>query len=164
EAGTLVSLLPGAYGVTESGGPATGYFAGTFSAECSGVIAAGEQKSCTVTNDAQPAHLTVLKTVINDSGGTKREPDFTMHVRRAAITVPIGVNVTDDAMLLGVAPSAGGTITYKVYSDTTCTTLIFDATPAPNSVTNGSAPASEPFSSSGAGVFYWQAVYSGDAN
>src|SRR5205807_5098372 len=42
--------------------------------------------------------------------------------------------------------------------------LLFDATPAPNTVTNGVAPASRAFTSSSAGVFYWQAIYGGDAN
>ena len=40
-------------------------------ADCSGSIANGETKSCTVTNDDQPGTLIVIKHVINDSGGTK---------------------------------------------------------------------------------------------
>ena len=45
--GTEVSLDAGAYDVTESG-PA-GYTA-SYSADCSGTIALGESKTCTVTN------------------------------------------------------------------------------------------------------------------
>ena len=51
-----------------------------FSAGCSGTIALGETKTCTITNDDQPAHLIVIKHVINDNGGTKTAADFTMTV------------------------------------------------------------------------------------
>jgi hypothetical protein len=49
ESGTAVTLEAGSYSVSETGGPA-GYLAG-FSSECSGTIAAGETKTCIVTND-----------------------------------------------------------------------------------------------------------------
>ena len=58
--GVEVSLAPGAYSVSETGGPA-GY-TGSFSAACTGTIALGETKTCTVTNDDQPAKLIVMKT------------------------------------------------------------------------------------------------------
>src|SRR5437879_11992420 len=73
-AGTDVTLGAGTYSVAESGGPA-GYTASP-SADCSGTIAAGEHRTCTITNDDQPAHLTVIKPVINDNGGTKSPADF----------------------------------------------------------------------------------------
>jgi hypothetical protein len=237
--GVSTTLAAGSFSVTESGGPA-GY-TGTPSADCSGQIAAGEQKTCTLTNDDQPAHLTVIKTVINDNGGTKSAADFTLHLIASgggsasftgaedpgttltlnagnyevqedqisgylasfspdcsgiigsgqtksctvtnddqAITVSVattlsgggqsgpsirvapGVTAIDQATLSGVTSSAGGTITYKVFADSACATLVFDATPSPNTVVNGVAPASIAFSSSTVGIFYWQAVYSGD--
>jgi hypothetical protein len=46
--GTTLTLKPGAYNVTETG-PA-GYSA-TFSADCSGTLASGDAKTCTITND-----------------------------------------------------------------------------------------------------------------
>ena len=46
--GTTVTLNVGSYNVTETG--PTGY-AATFSADCSGSIAVGQTKTCTVTND-----------------------------------------------------------------------------------------------------------------
>jgi Prealbumin-like fold domain len=46
--GTTVTLGPGSYNSTETG--PSGY-TGSFSADCSGTIAAGETKTCTVTND-----------------------------------------------------------------------------------------------------------------
>ena len=76
--GVEVSLAPGAYSVSETGGP-DGY-TGSFSAGCSGTIALGQTKTCTVTNDDQPAKLIVRKVVINDDGGTKTAADFSFEV------------------------------------------------------------------------------------
>jgi hypothetical protein len=47
--GTQVALDAGSYSVAETGGP-SGYTS-SLSADCSGTIAAGETKTCTVTND-----------------------------------------------------------------------------------------------------------------
>src|SRR5206468_855742 len=79
--GTILTLAPGTYSVTETGGP-TGYSA-TSSTGCSGTIAAGEQKICTFTNEDQPAQLTVKKHLINDNGGAKVAADFTLTVTSA---------------------------------------------------------------------------------
>ena len=73
--GTDVTLDAGAYNVTESG-PA-GYSA-TFSADCTGTIAFGQTKTCTVTNNDQTAHLKLVKTVTNDNGGTAVTTAFTL--------------------------------------------------------------------------------------
>jgi hypothetical protein len=73
--GTEVTLDAGAYNVTESG--PSGYTA-SFSADCSGSIANGQSKTCTVTNDDQPGKLIVIKHVINDNGGTATAADFTL--------------------------------------------------------------------------------------
>src|SRR5207253_2715967 len=124
----------------------------TFSADCAGNIEPGQTKTCTVTNDDQVIVVSVTTTL---SGGEQIGP---------SIHVPPGTPVVDQAALSGVTPTAGGTITYKVYSDSACTALVFDATPTPNTVINGTAPASNVFSSSTVGVFFWQAIYSGDAN
>ena len=43
----------------------------------------------------------------------------------AAISVPAGTDVTDTATLSGTnAAVAGGTVTYNIYSDDTCSTLV----------------------------------------
>jgi Prealbumin-like fold domain len=39
-------------------------------------LGVGEEATCTITNDDQPAHLKLVKTVINDNGGTKVAGDF----------------------------------------------------------------------------------------
>jgi hypothetical protein len=73
--GTEVTLDAGSYNVTESG--PSGYTA-SFSADCSGSIANGQTKTCTVTNDDQAAKLIVIKHVINDNGGTATAANFTL--------------------------------------------------------------------------------------
>ena len=96
----------------------------------------------------------------------------------ATITVPSGTSVTDQATLSGAnASSAGGTVTYHVFS------LSFSSfqfshfasswmgwwwdsmnnDPGQVTVTNGTVPASNPVTL-GAGVYFWQVSYSGDAN
>jgi len=75
-------LDAGAYTVDEAA--ALGYTK-TLGANCSGIIGAGESKTCTITNDdiaAVPATSTisVVKTVINDNGRTKVIGDFPLFV------------------------------------------------------------------------------------
>jgi hypothetical protein len=81
----------------------------------------------------------------------------------ASITVPPGTSVTDAATLTGTnAASATGTVTYNVYSDSACTNLV--SAGAAETVTAGTVPASAPEAFATSGTYYWQAVYSGDAN
>ena len=49
--GTTVTLDAGSYSVTETAGPNGVGYTGTFSPDCSGTIANGQTKTCTVTND-----------------------------------------------------------------------------------------------------------------
>jgi hypothetical protein len=76
-------------------------------------------------------------------------------------TVKIGDSVTDSATLSGATSDAGGTVTYTVYTDNTCSTVFASA--GTKTVTNGVVPNSDPITFNSAGTFYWQAVYSGDA-
>ncbi|MBI2865422.1 MAG: Ig-like domain repeat protein [Chloroflexi bacterium] len=97
----------------------------------------------------------------------KLSPTITTHLTGAgqsgaSISVPLGAVVTDTATLTGATSNAGGTVTYTVYTNNTCTNVY--AAAGSVSVTNGSVPASNQVSFPTAGTFYWQAVYSGDAN
>jgi hypothetical protein len=77
--------------------------------------------------------------------------------------IPVGTQIHDTATLHGASADAGGTVTYKLYTENTCTTL--STTPAVNqtvTVTNGSVPDSNEFAFTTAGNFWWQATYSGD--
>jgi hypothetical protein len=74
--------------------------------------------------------------------------------------VPPGTAVTDSATLVGTAVSkATGTVTYDVYSDSTCTTAVYSG-PAEKIIPPGMPPSSaaEAFP---IGTYYWQATYSG---
>ena len=77
EGGVSVTINAGDYDVTEGGH--AGYSV-SFSADCEGTIGIGEEKTCTVTNDDQAAHLLVKKHVINDNGGTATASGFTLTV------------------------------------------------------------------------------------
>ena len=69
------------YIVTETG--VSGYVA-SFSGDCdaSGQITLnpGDVKTCTITNNDLPGNITLIKSVINDSGGTKVPANFTMKI------------------------------------------------------------------------------------
>src|SRR5207249_8081528 len=67
----------GTFSVSES--TVSGYTQ-TSAVGCSGSIAVGESKTCTVTNNDQAAHLIVIKHVINNNGGTAVASNFTMSV------------------------------------------------------------------------------------
>ncbi len=88
ETGTLYSLAPGSYVVSEDT-PPTGYTqtsitcgaTGTENAGGGVTLAAGMSVTCIVTNqDVQPV-LRVIKSVTNSVGGTKGPGDFTLHVK-----------------------------------------------------------------------------------
>ena len=41
-------------------------------------LALGQSATCTITNDYAPAHLTLVKTVVNNNGGTAVTASFTL--------------------------------------------------------------------------------------
>lgn len=78
------------------------------------------------------------------------------------ITVPQGTEVTDSAILEGSdIGSAGGTLTYDVFTDSDCTNHFANA--GTKTVSDGLAPNSNPIVFNSVGTYYWQASYSGDA-
>jgi hypothetical protein len=79
--GVAKEVTPGAYAVREV--EKTGY-ATTYSAGCSGAITAGETKTCTVTNDDRPAHLIVIKHVVNNDGGIATADQFALTIEGVA--------------------------------------------------------------------------------
>ena len=107
--GTTVTLDAGAYNVTETG---PGGYSASFSADCSGTIANGETKTCTVTNDDIQPQLLVIKHVINDSGGNADAADFLMEVSGTNVNPvnfpgsELGTNVALDAGSYSVAEAA----------------------------------------------------------
>lgn len=79
----------------------------------------------------------------------------------SATSVTVGDTVHDSSALTGATSDAGGTVTYTVYTNNTCTTGARDA--GTKTVTNGVVPDSDALKFDTPGDFYWQAVYSGDA-
>jgi len=132
----------------------TWYFQATYSGDVRNLVPAGGAKSaCTseaVTVKNNPSVSTTIKNASNIAiGGTAQS---------------IGVVLHDTATITGATATAGGTITYALYSNIDCTGLLADLTPTVNTVVNGIAPDSKTFTFSNAGTFYFYAVYSGDAN
>lgn len=102
--GTTLTLSPGSYNVTEVA--STGWNV-TYSANCSGTIAAGETRTCTITNTAIPASptrgtLTVYTNVTNDNGGTSGPSNFQITVSGSA-----GVATSSSGSSSGFQNSAG---------------------------------------------------------
>src|SRR5206468_4346715 len=65
--GTTVALDAGSYSVSASS--VTGYTQTSASADCSGAIAAGETRTCTIVNDDVQRKLIVMQYVIDHNGG-----------------------------------------------------------------------------------------------
>ena len=64
----MLTVNAGTYSVVEANVPVAGY--ATSYSNCSNVVVPnGGTKTCTITNDDQPAHLTVIKQVVNNNGG-----------------------------------------------------------------------------------------------
>ncbi|HEY6197522.1 MAG TPA: hypothetical protein VI231_02840, partial [Candidatus Binatia bacterium] len=77
-----------------------------------------------------------------------------------SITIQAGTSVTDSASLNGATANAGGTVTYTIYTDGTCTTVF--AAGGTKTVTNGVIPNSNSITFLQTGTFFWKVDYSGD--
>ena len=111
--GTTYLLEAGTYVVSED---ANASYSRSFSGDCdvngSVVLATGDDKTCTITNDdIAPATINVIKTVINDNGRTKTVTDFPLFVN--GVSVVSGVTNT--------FPAAAYTITETIDPDYTQT-------------------------------------------
>ena len=74
----------------------------------------------------------------------------------------VGASVYDLATLSGATSNATGTVTYTVYADSACSVGAQDAGTV--TVAGVFVPPSNSISFGSPGTYYWQAVYSGDAN
>ena len=83
-----------AFNVSESG--PTGYTP-SLAGDCSGTIVAGVTKTCTITNDDNPASLTIVKRIVNNNGGTKTVAGFGITTNAGTLT--FGTAVTDNDAL-----------------------------------------------------------------
>ncbi|MEK7547005.1 MAG: SdrD B-like domain-containing protein [Patescibacteria group bacterium] len=141
EAGTDVTVNAGSYSATE--GDVYGY--AMTGNDCSGTIANGETKTCTITNDDIAPKLTVIKNVVNNFGGPLGAADFTMHVdgtnpsassfsgseSGTVVTLDAGsYSVTEDAVIGYEATiESGCSGTLSVGDEKTCTITNNDIQP-----------------------------------
>lgn len=134
ESGTTVTLDAGSYSVNETG--PFGYDT-SFSTDCTGSIAVGETKTCTVTNDDQFRHLSFIKAgALNITG---KNLDYTINVTNdGAVNLNI-VNITDPTSaltcditypkLLAPGESISCTVSYPAETPINATTVIELANP-----------------------------------
>ena len=87
--GTIVSLEPGSYSVTED---SVDNYTGLFSDDCSGTIASGETKICTITNVFSEEPMADIIVVKNDDVETNAQEGDTI-----TYTIQISNNGPDDA-------------------------------------------------------------------
>ncbi len=106
ESGTTITLDAGSYSVDED---AVDGYAKTLGANCSGSIAIGEHKYCTITNDDQAPSLTLNKLVSNTHGGDAAESDWTL---TATGPTPLsGAGATGDTDVVSGSDFSAGTYT-----------------------------------------------------
>jgi hypothetical protein len=152
---TYNDVLAGSYSVTEST-PPTGWTL--------------KSLVCTATGQGTSVTTATATASITMAGGGTVDCTYTNHTKLSptiattlsAETITVGGTVHDSATLTGATANAGGTVTYTVYTDNACTQGGQSA--GTKTVTNGVVPDSDPVTFNTAGDYYWQAVYSGDAN
>jgi hypothetical protein len=81
----------------------------------------------------------------------------------ATASVTIGSPISDTATLGGATSNAGGTITFHLFSNSTCTSEINTGL-SPVPVNGNGDYGSGNFTPTAAGTYYWTANYSGDVN
>ncbi|HEV2120421.1 MAG TPA: hypothetical protein VGS11_10010 [Candidatus Bathyarchaeia archaeon] len=80
----------------------------------------------------------------------------------SSTTITVGSSVFDSATITGATTTAGGTVTYNLFTGGTCSG---SASPVSTvTVTNGVVPNSSPQTFSSIGMYSWNAIYSGDPN
>jgi hypothetical protein len=172
---TTGGLSPATFNLSNGGtrtyGPGT-VVAGNYSVTESTIPAGWTLKSLTCTASGSGTSATPNGATVSITMGAGGIVDctYTNHINLSpsiattlsANPVTVGATVHDSATLTGATANAGGTVTYTVYTNDTCTANPQDA--GTKTVTNGVVPDSDPITFNSAGDFFWQAVYSGDAN
>jgi hypothetical protein len=140
---------------------------GTATFTYSGAKAGQDAVQVSFTDPAGKKELSNTATVNWTSAGAPSATSVTTALSGVAqagprLTIPAGQPADDTAVLAGKnAATATGTMSYRVYSNKTCTSLI--ASSAGRPVSKGKAAASAPRTLA-AGTYYWTASYSGDAH
>jgi hypothetical protein len=112
--GTTVALDAGSYGVTETTDPG---YTHSYSADCTGSIAIGETKTCTITNNDKPAVIKGTKYDDHDLSGS-RDPATEEGLAGWTIFVDINDNNVLDAGEPFAITDASGNFTIDVNAGT----------------------------------------------
>lgn len=139
------AMSVGSYSVTEVAAP--GYTT-TYSTDCTGDLAAGQTKTCTITNDDMPTTLTVVKTIVLDSGKSASYNDFSFIFNDAILEPYI---FDEDGVTLLLAPGTyditestapGFTTSYDFGELTSCQDITLElGDTATCTITNDDIPA-----------------------
>lgn len=152
-AGVDVTLDAGTYAVTETS--LAGYLQ-TGSGDCSGTIAAGETKTCTITNNDIAPQLIVNKIVVNDNGSTKVIANFPLFVDGVSVTSGVATTTTIGSHTISETADSGytgtiggncaanGTITLALGDVKTCTITNDDIVPVVPTQAAGGGSSSAP--------------------
>ena len=132
---TPVTLNAGAHAASET--TLAGYLPSGWTGDCAGdgtiTLALAENKTCYITNDDQPATLNLVKTVVNNNGGSAIASDFPVFIGGTSSswgshTVNAGSYTVSETSLPGYTPSAwggdctaGGSVTLGLGETKTCT-------------------------------------------
>ena len=76
--------------------------------------------------------------------------------------VTVGTSVSDQATFTGASPTAGGTVSYALYSNNTCTILVTSL--GTKTVTAATVGPSTAWTASPTGNYWFEATYSGDGS
>jgi uncharacterized repeat protein (TIGR01451 family) len=104
-AGTTVSINVGPYSVNESNLP--GYDT-TFSADCTGTIALGETRTCTIVNNDRPTTLQLTASVLNGNGGTALPSAWTLTANGTSFTSGVAQQVAPGNYVLAESGGPSG--------------------------------------------------------
>src|SRR3989441_2184640 len=149
---------------------------GGVSYDCSSVTLSSTVTSAMSTCSFGSSSPGTYNAIVNGTGGTpptSHQVSYTITVTKAspsvsttlsASAIAVGGSVTDSATLTGTdLLTAGGSVTYQFFTGSTCVgagTVVG----SPVVVNAGLIPTSASQTFSSAGLFSWNAAYSGDAN
>ena len=148
--GNTYILAPNTYVISEDNNTSyTKSFSGDCDASGNIILAPGDNKMCTITNDDIAPQLTVNKIVVNNNGRTKAVSDFPLFIDGSSVTSgavnaisagPHTVSETSDSNYTSAISgdcAADGTITLALGDNKTCTITNDDIPPVQSGGSGG---------------------------
>ncbi|MGH9910644.1 MAG: Ig-like domain-containing protein, partial [Nitrososphaerales archaeon] len=139
---TINNVSAGVHTVSEAAIPGyTGIISGDCQPNGSVTLAPGNSKTCIITNNDNQPTLTVIKKIINDSGGTLTVGAITLKIDGNLVTnatsnpVNVGIHTVSETAILGYTATisgdcaADGSITVPLGDSKTCTITNKNKTP-----------------------------------